>query len=122
MDSSVLTRNTGSPGRMTRGRNNARGTARNDVYGVTNLYWRARRMISSIVAWSSPSRWIFSSRASTRALAHSRGSCAWARASRGRLAFADISIAAPCRAPRAINVTFSLDAWYRPTQEASDPE
>ena len=38
IDSSVLTRRIGSPGRMTRGRSSARGTARNDVYGVTNLY------------------------------------------------------------------------------------
>ncbi len=31
IDSSVRTRSTGSPGRITRGRNNERGAARNDV-------------------------------------------------------------------------------------------
>ena len=50
MDSSVFTRSTGSPGRIRRGRSSARGAARNDVYGVTNLYLRDSRMISSIVA------------------------------------------------------------------------
>ena len=39
IDSSVATRRTGSPGLMTRGLSSARGAARNDVYGVTNLYF-----------------------------------------------------------------------------------
>ena len=58
---------------MTRGRSSDRGAARNDVYGVTNLYFRESRMISSIDARSSPSRSIFCSSASTRACAHVRG-------------------------------------------------
>ena len=69
-----FTRKTGSPGLITRGLNNDRGAARNDVYGVTNLYFRDSRMISSIDALSSPFWSIFSRRASTRALAHVRGS------------------------------------------------
>ena len=50
IDSSVLTRSTGSPGRISRGLSNARGAAKKEVYGVTNLYFRDSRMISSIDA------------------------------------------------------------------------
>src|SRR6185369_12327611 len=39
IDSSVLTRSTGSPGWISRGRNNARGAAMNAVYGVTKRYF-----------------------------------------------------------------------------------
>src|SRR5260370_24016025 len=71
---SVFTRITGSPGRITRGRSSARGAARNDVYGVTNLYWRDKPVIFSVETAASPPPSIFSHIGATPARAHRLGS------------------------------------------------
>src|SRR5207247_3760123 len=121
IDGSVLIRRIGSPGRITRGLNSDRGAARNEVYGVTNLYLRERRMISSIDALSSPLRSIFSSKASTRAFAHVRGKCGWSRDSAGSGASAFKVSIFPSRTPVAVNVVEAFGSRYRPIQVCSEP-
>ncbi len=75
------------------------------MYGVTNLYWRDKRMISSMEAASSPSRSIFSSNASTRARAQSLGSCGCSADSLGKFALEDMDTGVPSLTPCTLKPT-----------------